>query len=55
MHISRVIKVNYALVGYCAACSGNSLPTFRDNLSFPSSRERWDWLVVFLENGTAAQ
>ena len=27
-----------ALLGYYAACSGNSLPTFRDNLSVPSSR-----------------
>jgi len=29
---------NCALVGHDAACSGNSLPTFRDNLSDPSSR-----------------
>jgi hypothetical protein len=27
-----------AALGYYAACSGNSLPTFRDNLSVPSSR-----------------
>ena len=27
-----------ALQGCCAAYSGNSLPTFRDNLSVPSSR-----------------
>jgi hypothetical protein len=26
-----------ALLGYFAAYSGNSLPTFRDNLSVPSS------------------
>jgi len=26
------------LLGYYAACSGHSLPTFRDNLSVPSSR-----------------
>jgi len=26
-----------ALLGYCAASSGNSLPTFRDNLPVPSS------------------
>jgi hypothetical protein len=25
-----------AITGYCAACGGNSLPTFRDNLSVPS-------------------
>jgi len=29
---------NCALLGYYAASSGNSLPTFRDNLSVPSSR-----------------
>jgi len=29
---------NYALLGYYAACSGNSLPTFRDNISVTSSR-----------------
>jgi hypothetical protein len=27
-----------ALLGYYAALSGNSVPTFRDNLSVPSSR-----------------
>ena len=26
---------NWALMGYYAACSGNSLPTFWDNLSVP--------------------
>jgi hypothetical protein len=30
---------NYALLGYYAASSSNLLPTFRDNLSVPSSRE----------------
>jgi hypothetical protein len=29
-----------ALLGYYVASSGNSLPTFRDNLSIPSSRSR---------------
>ena len=29
---------NAALLGYYAACSGNSLTTFRDNLSVPSLR-----------------
>jgi hypothetical protein len=28
---------NSALLGYCAARSGNTLPTFRDKLSVPSS------------------
>jgi hypothetical protein len=32
---------NCALLGYYAAGSGNSLPTFRDNLSFPSSRVKF--------------
>jgi hypothetical protein len=27
-----------ALLGYCAASCGNCLPTFRDNVSVPSSR-----------------
>ena len=30
----REVGKNCALLGYCAASSGNSLPTFRDNLSF---------------------
>jgi hypothetical protein len=29
---------NCALLGYYAACSGNSLPMFWDNLSVPPSR-----------------
>jgi len=31
------VNDNCALLGYYAACSGNSLPTFRDNLSVPNS------------------
>ena len=31
-------EVNCILLGFYAANSGNSLPTFRDNLSVPSSR-----------------
>jgi len=40
----KVVKYNKprveksAFLGYYAARSGNSLPTFRDNLSVPSSR-----------------
>jgi len=34
----RVIEENCALLGYYSACSGNSLPTFREKVSFPSSR-----------------
>jgi hypothetical protein len=33
----RQVDENCALLGYYAASSGNSLLTFRDNLSFPSS------------------
>ena len=32
---------NCALLGYYAASSGNYLPTFRDNLSVPSSRAEY--------------
>jgi hypothetical protein len=32
------VDENCALLGYYAAYSGNALPTFRDNLSVPSSR-----------------
>jgi hypothetical protein len=32
------VEEPYTLLGYCAACSDNSLPTFRDSLSVPSSR-----------------
>jgi len=34
----RVVDENYALLGYYSACSGNSLPKFREKVSFPSSR-----------------
>ena len=33
----REVDVNWALLGYYAAFSGDFLPTFRDNLSVPSS------------------
>jgi hypothetical protein len=36
----RQVDENYVLMGYYAACSGDSLPTFPDNLSVPSSRVR---------------
>jgi hypothetical protein len=32
------VDENCFLMGYYAACDGNSLATFRDNLSVPSSR-----------------
>jgi len=31
----REVDENCAFMGYCAASSGDSLPTFRDNLSVP--------------------
>ena len=34
----REVDENCALLGHYAESSGNSLPTFRDNLSVPSSR-----------------
>jgi hypothetical protein len=34
----REVNKNCALLGHYAASSGNSLPTFRNNLSVPSSR-----------------
>jgi len=48
MPLQIVIKFvigNYALLGYYAANSGISLPTFQDSLSVPSSR-------VMMEDGT---
>jgi len=33
----REVDENCALLGYYAASNGNFLPTFRDNLSVPSS------------------
>ena len=38
----REVDENCALLGYYVASSGNSLPTFRDNLSIPSSRVKMD-------------
>jgi len=39
----REVDENCALLGYYAANSGNLLPTFRDNLSLPSSGVRNPW------------
>ena len=39
-----------APVGYYAASSGNLLPTFRDNLSVPSSGIRNYFLPTFRDN-----
>jgi hypothetical protein len=37
LRLSREADENCSLLGYYAASSGNSLPTFRNNLSVPSS------------------
>jgi hypothetical protein len=37
VHPKRTSAENSALLGYYAESSGNFLPTFRDNLSVPSS------------------
>jgi len=37
----REVDENYILLGCYAVRSGNSLPTFRDSLSLPSSRDSW--------------
>jgi hypothetical protein len=34
----RDVDESYAVLGYYAALSGSAVPTFRDNLSVPSSR-----------------
>jgi hypothetical protein len=34
----RDVDEIFAILGYYAALSGNSLPTFRENVSVPSSR-----------------
>jgi hypothetical protein len=47
----REVAENFAFLGYYSASSGNFLPTFRDNLSVPSSGfknpqktpEPWGW------------
>ena len=44
----REVDKNYTLLRYYVASSGNSLPTFRDNLSVPFSRVR----ILDLEDGT---
>jgi len=38
--IRREVDENCALLGYYAASSDNSIPTFRDNLSVPFSSVR---------------
>ena len=43
-------RENCAVLGYCAASSGASLPTFRDILSVPTSRVKK--LFLTFEDGT---
>jgi hypothetical protein len=42
------VDKNLALLGYYAAQSGNFLPTYRPNISAPSSTVK----ILILENGT---
>jgi len=45
--LHREADGNCALLGYYAACGGNSLPTFWDNLPVPSSRAKnFEFLTV---------
>ena len=51
----REVYENSALPGYYTACSGSSLPTFRDNLSAPSSSVRnssCPLIILTFEDGT---
>jgi hypothetical protein len=48
--LRREVDENWTLLGYYADSSGNSLSTFRDNLSAPSSRVKN--LFLTLEDGT---
>jgi hypothetical protein len=53
--INRTFLENWALLGHYAASSGNFLPTFRDNLSVPSSSSKNPWIIEdfgTLKNGT---
>ena len=43
-HLTSIREENFALVGYYASNSGNFFPTFRDNLSFPSSGVK-NWIT----------
>jgi hypothetical protein len=39
---------NCALLSCYAACNGNSLPTFRDDLLVPSSRVKISWMIIII-------
>jgi hypothetical protein len=39
------------LLGYYTASCGNYLPTFRDNVTVPSSRVKFSWFNVFRMSG----
>jgi hypothetical protein len=38
LSIIKILPLNWALLGYYAASNGNSVPTFRENVSVPFSR-----------------
>jgi hypothetical protein len=48
----RDVDEIFALLAYYAASSDNSLPTFRDNVSVPSSRVKTKSNFFTLEDGT---
>jgi len=48
----REVDENCAVLGYYAASSDNSLPTFRDKLSVPSSTGRNPTKILEHVNGT---
>jgi len=45
LHINTILE-SCAFLGYYAASSGNSLPTFRDNLSVPSLARRMQFSFI---------
>ena len=47
----REVDENCDILGYYKVSSGNSLPTFRDNPSVPSSRAMNHFTFITLEDG----
>jgi len=46
---------NSAVLDCCTALSGNSLPTFRENLSIPSSRVKKSKFLYYFRRGQIAK
>jgi len=49
--LCRDVDENCALLGYYAVISGNFLPTFRDNISIPSSGVKNPKEILFYQYG----